>query len=273
MNFEGVCAVRISGEEYFDCEFSICTLVTNMDEYQGMLTSFLNSGFTSDFCEYLYVDNTQGNTFDAFSAINKFIRISRGQYIILCHQDILINIDDCEHLKEQIRQLTRKDSNWAVIGNAGGLNLKLTAFHLNHGDYEVLREPLLPLKAISLDENFLVVRKQANLAVSRDLSGFHMYGTDICLVANLLGYTTYVVDFKLQHNSRGKIDSSFFKLKRDIIKKYRRAFSGRFMGTTITRFYISGNVFGSFLFNTSFLLFWARQLSKLLKKKSQYFVS
>ena len=55
----------------------------------------------------------------------------------------------------------------------------------------------------ALDKNFLVVRRDANLAVSADLKGFHLHGTDICIVARLLGYTAYVVDFQLRHVSSG----------------------------------------------------------------------
>ena len=79
----------IKAEEEFKYLFSVCTLVSRLDEYDEMLASFIKAGFTEDFCQYLYIDNTQGNTFEAFGGINRFLREAGGKYLIICHQDIL----------------------------------------------------------------------------------------------------------------------------------------------------------------------------------------
>jgi hypothetical protein len=50
-------------------------------------------------------------------------------------------------------------------------------------------------RVFSLDENFIV----AHLGISRDLYGFHFYGTDLCLAAHTLCYNTYVIDLHLWH--------------------------------------------------------------------------
>ena len=75
---------------------------------------------------------------------------------------------------------------------------------------EELKEPLLPLKAISVDESFVVMKSTANLATSSDLSGFHLYGTDICLLADIRGFNTYIIDFLFIHKSTGKPGNSFY---------------------------------------------------------------
>ena len=82
-------------------------------------------------------------------------------------------------------------------------------------DDNQLTEPL-PQRVSGLDANFLVVRRDANLAASADLKGFHLCGTDICTVARFLGYTAYVVDFHLRHLSSGasKYEPGFGELRR-----------------------------------------------------------
>ena len=80
-----------------------------------------------------------------------------------------------------------------------------------------------PVAVVALDENFIIVRAEANLAVSGNLAGFHLYGTEICLIAHILGYRSYVIDFHVWHKSKGHWDSSFLKVGNDMIAKYERA--------------------------------------------------
>ena len=68
-------------------EFSICTIVNKLDEYLSMKQSFEACGFAGN-CEYLIADNTTGNQYDAYQAINIFLQQATGQYIILTHQDV-----------------------------------------------------------------------------------------------------------------------------------------------------------------------------------------
>ncbi len=262
---------KIQKEEVFEFEFSVCTLVTNIPEYQEMRGSFLTSGFTADICEYIFIDNSMQNTYDAYAGLNRFLREAKGKYIILCHQDILLKQHQIGDLRERIREVENLDSKWAIIANAGGVNLKYTAMHLIQGSGNVLNEEYLPLKTKTVDENFIVVKNEANLALSADLEGFHLYGTDICLIADILGYSAYIVDFKLIHKSDGNADKGFYQLQKKLIIKYNRALRSRFMGTTITRFYISGNKIISFLGNTGFILFVARQYYKFFKPKKGYY--
>ena len=142
--------------------------------------------------------------------------------------------------------------------------------HLTQNSGNKLHEPDLPLKSISVDENFIVVKNSANLSLSADLSGFHLYGTDLCLIAKVLGYNSYVIDFNLIHKSNGNADANFFQIRKQLIKKYRRAFSPRFISTTITRFYLSGNRFSGLFINTPPILFFVRQFFKFFKPKRKH---
>jgi hypothetical protein len=260
---------KIEQNEVFEFEFSLCTLVTDSVEYEQMRESFIKGGFTTDICEYLYIDNIGKNTFEAYAGLNRFLREAKGKYIILCHQDILLLLDGIKDLRARIDGIEKTDARWAVLGNAGSINIKYRGLHIQ-GPGKEWNEELLPLRAQTLDENFIVVKNSANLALSADLEGFHLYGADICFVADVLGYNSYVIDFKLHHKSYGNDDESFYRIKRKFIKKYGRAFRSRFAGTTITRFYVSGNSFRRAIGNTKLVLFFARQYYKLFRPKKLY---
>ncbi|MEJ6981170.1 hypothetical protein WG906_11950 [Pedobacter sp. P351] len=241
-----------------------------MLEYNEMVTSFIDAGFTEEFCEFLYADNSKENVFDAFGGINRFLQEAEGRYIILCHQDILLHDDNISVLEKRIEEMDALDPHWGILANAGGINLKHVAMHVTQKTGHRLIETKLPLKSISSDENFILVKNEANLALSSDLQGFHLYGTDICLIADILGFNSYIIDFNVLHKSDGNPDKGFYKMRTALKKKYRSAFKSRFMSTTITRFYISGNSLSSSAYNTALLLFLARQYYKIFKPKKGY---
>jgi hypothetical protein len=218
--------------------FSVCTLVTNHEEYAAMVASFRAHGFDASDCEYLYLDNSQGNEFDAFVGGNIFLREAVGEIIILCHQDVLLVNDDREVLEQRMAELSEIDPQWALCGNAGSASSGANSIRISdpHGANQAWGT--FPSRAVALDENFIVVRGDANLALSHDLSGFHLYGADLCIVADILGRSAWVVDFHLLHKSAGRADGSFYAAKRAINKKYRRAFRSRRISTTVTEFYL-----------------------------------
>lgn len=236
-------------------EFSICTLVTRKAEYEEMLNSFLNSGFEEKSCEFLYADNTSANEFDAFSAINLFLREAQGKYIIICHQDVLINKDGMEDLKKCLIALDQKDPDWGICGNAGAAGPNHIVYHISYPDGTFMNKGNFPLKVSALDENFILVKNSALLKVSNHLKGFHLYATDLVLQAELNGYSSYVIPFNLTHKSRGNKDESFFVLRKALIQKYSHFFRPRWIQTNSTVFHLSGSFLGSLLGNPVSLFF------------------
>jgi hypothetical protein len=233
-----------------DILFSICTLVTNKEEYTEMVDSFLKAGFDQESCEYQYIDNSTRNKYDAFYGLNRFLSMARGKYIILSHQDILLSHDNRSKLEQCIEEVNLKFSDWALLGNAGGISIGRNASKIVSADGKINQEENLPAQVTSLDENFIVVKKEANLGLSHDLKGYHLYGTDLCITAGVLGYKAYVIDFLLTHKSFGKPGKDFYQLKKGLIKKYKKAFSDKFIQTTITRLFISGSSIKAILYNS-----------------------
>ena len=228
-------------------KYSICTLVTRASEYEDMIRSFKAKGFNDKNTEFLYISNINNNQYDGYTGLNHMLNTAVGKYIILCHQDILLNFDDEVALGKCISELNEKDKNWALAGNAGGDSKKRYRRITDpHGTSSIGR---FPQKVKSLDENFIISNSRNRVALSGNLNGFHMYGTDLCLIADILGYSAYVINFHLQHNSPGNKDSSFYKSEKALVSKYQNAFKLRLIKSSCTKIFISHSKALTQLFN------------------------
>ena len=192
----------ITKEKKYNQLFSICTIITNTGEYALMKQSFISHGFNGNI-EYLVADNTSGNTFDAFTAINRFLQEACGQYIIIVHQDVRC-MDTVDKLIGCLNNLQSLDPCWAICGNAGANGYHNLFYYLNDNG-QTRQSNLLPAKVTSLDENLLIIKNGTNLSVSSNIKDFHFYGTDICIVADFLGYSCYVIEFMVHHLSSGNV--------------------------------------------------------------------
>jgi len=219
--------------------FSICTLVTNHDEYQEMVHSFKSAGFSDENSEFLYIDNSQGNTYDGYSGLNRFLSTAGGKYIILCHQDVLLSFDTVQILLARIGEMDTLDPNWAILGNAGYGDFNTKLYRITDPWEDNQTVGALPAQAKSLDENFLLVKNEANLTLSHNLKGFHLYATDLCTIAGLLGWNAYVIDFHLYHKSAGSCSESFFEAKKAFIDKYSKSMHLLSIRTTCTMMLIT----------------------------------
>jgi hypothetical protein len=222
--------------------YSIGTLVRNREKYEAMRDTFLNNGFSGQDCEYLFVDNTrEGEQTSAYRGLNAILNAAHGTYVILCHQDVQIFDDNRTVLDDRLAEMDRIDPNWAVVGNAGCNGLGEVFMRITDPYEKDQHRGSLPAKVVSLDENFIVARRDARLAFSNDLCGFHFYGTDICLNADVRGYTAYVINFHLKHLSGGKLNDEFYKAKEVFKDKWTKALRRRSIKTTCTElFYLDG---------------------------------
>jgi hypothetical protein len=251
--------------------FSVCCIVNDIEEYNEMQQTFINKGFNDD-CEYLIANNTKENRFDAYQAIRVFLEKANARYIIITHQDVRA-MDTKDHLLSCLHELDEKDPGWAICGNAGGIHYHEIILYLKNGQRDKISTNKLPQKVKTLDENFLVIKKEAHLSVSADLSGFHLYGTDICLLAKIRGYTCYVIPFLVNHLSEGNL-KDLESFEKDFLLSYGEKLNMGFVQTTCTRFYISNSELKNRILNYPFVfrfikIFFAirRGLFKVLKKE------
>ena len=247
-------------------KFSFCTLVTKNDQYELMVKTANEKGFTDDNSEFLYINNIDGNSFDAYSGIKHFFELAEGQYIVICHQDLLFEFDDCKILESRLDELNRLDSQWAMVGNAGGNHIKKRAYRITEGHGLVRNTKNFPFLARSIDENFMIANRKVAPTISRDLEGFHLYGTDLCKLAQIAGHNSYVIDFHLKHYGEGKAGKSFDDVKKAMIDKYGKALDSEYIQTTITHIaLVPGKTRARFI-NSSFAMFFIKGFFKLKNK-------
>ncbi|KUO55574.1 MAG: hypothetical protein APF80_05440 [Alphaproteobacteria bacterium BRH_c36] len=223
--------------------YTIATLVNDTGQYDSMRASFAAGGFTPLDCEYLFVDNTGCKQTCAYDGLNRALLAARGRHVILCHQDIrlLPGGDSRQELDARLTQLLGQDPDWAVAGNAGGLAPGRLSVRISDPHGRDQRVGDFPVRVASLDENFVVVRRSANLAFSRNLAGFHFYATDLCLVADVLGWNTYVIDFHIEHLSPGTAGSRDFEARKEEFRaKWSKALRPRWIQTTCALLRLDG---------------------------------
>ena len=182
-------------------QFAISVLTNNLEMYEQMKATFVTGGFNDANCRFLVFDNSDSNRYEPFSVYNQILSEAIEPYLIFCHQDVLLNKGHgIEQLTQVIETMNRDYPSWAVLGNAGMTSDFKRILHISNL-YEEYSFPSLPQRVVTLDENFLVVKRAANLRVSSEFSGFHFYGADLCLHAMRAGFSCHVVDFHLTHIS------------------------------------------------------------------------
>ena len=198
-------------------KFRIATIANDLEQYREMKDSFTRAGFDESNTSYVLYDNTRGNVHDPYHVLSQLLADDGDEYKILCHQDVLATCGDgYAKLTTCLAQLDAQDPNWAVAGNAGGKeDLRcVTRISDPSGDDQKCGE--FPASVLSLDENFLLINPRSRVAMSPGLSGFHLYGTDLCLNSRARGYRCYVIDFHIRHKGAGTIGRAFAECKQAI---------------------------------------------------------
>ncbi len=246
--------------------YTICTLVTNKSQYFSMKESFIASGFTEKDCEFVYIDNTEGNIFEAYAGLNNLIDQATGKMIICCHQDILMLENSRTLLEKQIEIIEEFDKNWGVISNCGANRIAEYALRVIDSEEHEYNTNNFPLKVKSVDEHFFIFRKSSNLRFSGSLSGFHLYGTDICLKAHNLKQNSYVVDFLLRHFGRGTLNKDFFICRDNLVHYYSNTPHIGWVQTTCYRIFISPYRLLNVLLNLKKISYLVKKYNKLVLK-------
>ncbi len=219
-------------------DFTVCTLLRDPEKYDRLLASFARAGFDASNSEFLAADNRGTNRFDGYDWQKAVLAEARGQFVIFCHDDIELLEAGHAELLAALAALDRTDPDWLLAGVAGGryrprshhrrfLRLRISD---PYGEDRVLGS--VPGRAETLDECFILMRRSRPVIGSYDLDGFHFYGPDLCLQAELLGGSVHVIDFHLRHHGGGTKDASYWAAREKFVRKYAPIFPGRFLHCT-----------------------------------------
>lgn len=218
--------------------FSVCSLVRDQESYDRLLASFGRLGFTEENSEFLAADNRVQNRFDGYSWHKALLSVARGRFVIFCHDDVELIDQGYAALLDCLAELDRRDPGWLLAGVAGGIWRSAShekpqiALRISDRYGANRRKGTVPGRVETLDECFIVMRRARPVISSYDLSGFHFYGPDLCLQAELLGGSAYAMDFHLRHFGNGARGPSFRASRRAFAEKYRRYFPARVLHCT-----------------------------------------
>lgn len=164
---------------------------------------------------------------------------------VLSHQDVLLpkNWD-----RQVLREIANLPGDWGVAGVFG-----MDARGIPHGHAwstglnRVIGTAHSPEECASLDEVLLIVRGGIGLWFDKQMPGYHLYGTDICLAAREIGRRAFSIDAPLIHNSIavGLLDRGFRDAARYLQKKWPGALPIQTCVTTIDRHLLSIRMFNA----------------------------
>jgi hypothetical protein len=142
----------------------------------------------------------------AGQAYNSGLVEAENDLVVFAHQDVFLPEGWTHDLALALEKLHSTDPNWGVLGVFGVTwdQPRCVGYCYSTGLRRVLGGAFSdPIKARSVDEVLLVVRRSSALQFDGDLPGFHLYGADICASASLVGLSSYIVPAFCVHNSNG----------------------------------------------------------------------
>jgi|Cruoilmetagenom7_1024161.scaffolds.fasta_scaffold01801_4 hypothetical protein len=219
--------------------FSILSLVQDENRYKRVVESAINHGFDLERCEFVAIDNRQGPEFDGYTWIRPAVLEAKGAYLVFTHDDIEFSDDGYEELHKRLDELEQLDPNWMIAGIAGGAyrsanRTKDVVARITDKSGNGRREGNFPHRVDAVDECFFIMKRDRFVVPSIDLSGFHFFASDLCLLAEVMGGTAYVIDFLLTHHGDSARGKTYKIGKRTLKDKYSTVFPGRNFHTTTT---------------------------------------
>jgi len=204
---------------------SVICCYNNKAAVQSMLCNSLKYQDTE--YETVLVDNTQNTFKSAAQALNHGFNLSRGEYIIFAHQDIIF--EDKNFLNDIVEYIDFLDGE-SIIGAAGIKEKKSVYSNITHGNeqYTVGKYRVTdPVKIQTLDEVLIGVKRSVFQKLYFDdttCDNWHLYGVDLCLSAKKIGIDSYVIPIVFHHNSGGNVNKGYMDSLSKVVRKHKSEF-------------------------------------------------
>jgi len=200
-------------------KISVVSCVNDFDKYNCCVGISFQQEQRDGTVELLPIDNTSNNL-SAPAALNLGIAKADNNIIVCCHQDVIFPEKWTTSLFEQINIIEGTHKNWGVLGIFGIAKNGMRAGNVIDYCGHSYNLPL-PAEVQSLDELCLIIRKDSRLRFDEELSGFHLYGADICLEAMAKGLTNFAIDACVTHTSPGgKLGPDFYEAEEKLFNKW-----------------------------------------------------
>ena len=141
----------------------------------------------------------------AADAYNEARAKANGDILVFLHQDVYLPPGWFQKVRAAIDRLGLTDPHWGVLGIYGvNLNDVPSGYLYCNANQGILGQPVREaIEVKTLDEVILITRKDSGLKFDDKLRGFHLYGADICLMAQQQGFRNYVIPGFCIHNANG----------------------------------------------------------------------
>lgn len=173
-------------------------------------------------------------------AHNSALDEASNDVVIFVHQDVYLPQGWFSSLDRVLTHLQREGVNWGVLGcfgprkgDADGLGRVYTHGVGIHGT--AINRPEI---VESLDEIVLIIRKSSGLRFDPSLPHFHLYGTDLCMMARARGLPSFAIPAFCVHNTHQllTLPPEFYECYRYIKRKWARYLPICTSCITISRF-------------------------------------
>ena len=138
-------------------------------------------------------------------AYNDALEKATSSIVVLAHQDVYFPNGWLSRVQQTVARIEETDPHWGVLGVWGVTKTGNHAGHVYCGGLQrelgCIFDGAIPVR--TLDEVVLIVRQSSGLRFDPGLTGYHLYGTDLCLSAAASGFGCYAISAYCVHNTNG----------------------------------------------------------------------
>ena len=207
---------------------SLISVYNSKEKLQEMIDSAnIQTGVNID---YVSIDNSTNRFSSASQALNYGVKKAVGEVIVFLHQDIVF-LDENQLLNIYEFAMNNKS---VIFGSAGVKSKEedpsgtILSGMYGGPDKSKMETIDKPTDCLTLDECLIACHRDCLDKVSFDevvCDGWHLYGADLCLQANLVnGMSVMVIPMNIWHKSNGNADKSYFATQNKLGKKYKNKY-------------------------------------------------